>query len=220
MIFVPHLTSQCESSRSFCTMKLRFLYSTVSALKSIVGMVVTTSPSFNSYCLLLALLFSPAVGPLFPAVVALFTRCGSALLSSIRSTISAKFTESADSSSVLLRAVRHALLDVLVYRTWSAGWTSTTVLSLRAPSVKVCDLRAQLLWFASTSFLALANGLSMTSIVLRVYCFGRTYVPPKLFEFCSHRCVWPCATWSVGTSLHRHARFDRPVSMSGGASHS
>ena len=158
---------------------------------------MTTSPSVNSYCLLLALLFSPAVGPLFPAVVALFTRCGSALLSSIRSTITAKFTESADSSSVLLRAVRHALRDVLVCRTWSAGLTSTTVLSLRVPRVKVCEIRAQLLWFASTSFIALANGLSMTSIVLRVYCFGlRAHVPPKLFEFCSHRCVWPCASWS------------------------
>ena len=83
-------------------MNLRFLYSTVPTLESIVGMVVTTSPSFNSHCLLLALLFlacswhcyfqplwvrsfplfSTAVGPLFPAVVALFTRCGSALLSS------------------------------------------------------------------------------------------------------------------------------------------
>ena len=103
---------------------------------------------------------------------------------------------------------------------WSAGLTSTTVLSLRAPRVKVWDLRAQLLWFASTSVLALANGLSIISIVLRVYCFGlRAYVPPKLFEFCSHRCVWPCASCPVGTSRHRHARFDRPVSMSGGASH-
>ena len=70
---------------------------------------------------------------------------------------------------------------------WSGGLTSTTVLSLRALRVNVCDLGADLLWFASTSFLALANGLSMTSIVLRVYCFGlRAHVPPKLLEFCSH----------------------------------
>ena len=113
-----------------------------------------------------------------------------------------------------LRAVHHVLRDVLVYRTVLyvlrlVCWIDrTTVLSLRAPRVKVCDLSAQLLWFASTSFLALANGSSMTSIVLRVLCFGvRVYVPPKLFEFCSHRCVWPCASWSVGTSRHRHARF-------------
>ena len=62
---------------------------------------------------------------------------------------------------MLLRAVHHALRDVLVYCTL-----------LHVLRVKVCDLRAQLLWFASTSFLALANGLSMTSIVLRVLCFG------------------------------------------------
>ena len=31
-------------------MKLKFLYSTVSTLKSIVGMVLNTSPSFRSYC--------------------------------------------------------------------------------------------------------------------------------------------------------------------------
>ena len=57
--------------------------------------------------LLLALLFSPAVGPLFRLLVTWI----------IRSTITAKFTESADASSVLLRAVHHALRDVLVYRT-------------------------------------------------------------------------------------------------------
>ena len=28
------------------------------------------------------------------------------------------------------------------------------------------------------------------------------------------RCVWPCASWSVGTSRRRHARIDSPVSMS------
>ena len=33
-----------------CTVKLKFLYFTVSTLKSIVGMVATTSPSFSSYC--------------------------------------------------------------------------------------------------------------------------------------------------------------------------
>ena len=111
-------------------MNLRFLYSTVPTLESIVGMVVTTSPSCNSHCLLLALLFpaccwpcyfqplwvrsfplwllfSSPVGPLFCLLVTWI----------IRSTITAKFTESADSSSVLLRAVHHALRDVLVYRT-------------------------------------------------------------------------------------------------------
>ena len=35
---------------SFCTVKLWFLYSTVSTLKSIVSMVLITSPSFSSYC--------------------------------------------------------------------------------------------------------------------------------------------------------------------------
>ena len=72
-------------------MNLRFLYSTVPTLESIVGMVVTTSPSFNSHCLLLALLFLACCWPcyfqplwvrFFPAVVARFTGCGSALLSS------------------------------------------------------------------------------------------------------------------------------------------
>ena len=40
---------------------------------------------------------------------------------------------------------------------------------------------AQLLWFASKSFLALANGLSMTSIVLRVLCFGVRDVSHRSF---------------------------------------
>ena len=43
-------SGQFKITVSFCTVKLRFLYSTVSMLKSIFGMVVTTSPSFSSYC--------------------------------------------------------------------------------------------------------------------------------------------------------------------------
>ena len=39
-----------STSVSFCTVKLKFLYSTVSSLKSIVGMVAKTSPSFRSCC--------------------------------------------------------------------------------------------------------------------------------------------------------------------------
>ena len=49
----------------------------------------------------------------------------------------------------------HELLDELFARVrhgssrdaWSAGLTSTTVLPLRALRVKVCDVRAQVLWF-------------------------------------------------------------------------
>ena len=206
MIFVPHLTFQWIISVSFSTMKLRFLYSTVPTLESIVGTVVTTSPSSNSNCLLLALqfcrlllalLFSPAVGPPFPAVVAPFTCCGSAHLSychldhpfyhhwqvywvcwRLAGAAAGCPSRPAWRSRVPhapLRAAR-GLLD----------WPAPLFSSFRAPRVKVCDLRAQLHWL----FVALANGLSMTSIVLRVYCFGLwAYVPPKLFEFCNHRCV-------------------------------
>ena len=85
-------------------------------------------------------------------------------------------------------------------------WTSTTVhvtLLLKAASSLsglLSDLTAQLLWFASTSFLAQANGLSMTSIVLRVLCFGVRDVSHRSFLLRpSPR--WPC------TSRHRHARF-------------
>ena len=69
---------------------------------------------------------------------------------------------------------------------WSAELTSTAVLSLRALRVLVCDLKkAQLLWVVSTSFLALANGLSTTSIVFRVLCFGD--VSHRSSSSCGHR---------------------------------
>ena len=48
--FVPPLISLWITSVSFCTVKLWFLYSTISTLKSIVGMVLNTSPSFSSCC--------------------------------------------------------------------------------------------------------------------------------------------------------------------------
>ena len=56
--------------------------------------------SLRRRCLLLALLFlpavgsvlSPAAGPFFPAVVALFTCCGSALLSSFHAAVSPLFS--------------------------------------------------------------------------------------------------------------------------------
>ena len=61
------------------------------------------------------LLLALAVGPIFPAVVAFHPLRVRSWI--IRSTITTKFTASADSSSVLLRAVHHGLRDVLVYRT-------------------------------------------------------------------------------------------------------
>ena len=205
---------------SFCTMKLWFLYSTVPTLESIIAMVVTTSPSFNSKCLLLALLFlvscwlcsfHPLWVRSFPLWVRsfVFLSPGSSVLPSLPTLLSLLTLRRCCCELCITPCVTFSCTArSLTCCAWSAGLTSTTVLSLSAPREKECDLRAQLLWFASTSFLALANGLSMTSIVLRVYCFDlHAYVPPKLFEFCSNRCVWPCASWSVGTSRHRHARF-------------
>ena len=52
---------------------------------------------------------SPAVGPLFALLVSWI----------VRSTITAMFTESGDFSSVLRRAVHHALRGVVVYCTLS-----------------------------------------------------------------------------------------------------
>ena len=81
--------------------------------------------------------------------------------------------------STVCRAVRDVLAGKLfACCAWFSGLTSTTVhviLLLKAASSLsglLNDLRAQLLWCASTSFLALANGFSMTPIVLRVLCFG------------------------------------------------
>ena len=89
---------------------------------------------------------------------------------------------------------------------WFSGLTSTTVhvtLLLKAASSLsglLSDLRAQLLWFASTSFHVQANGLRMTSIVTRVLCFGVWDVSHRSFLLRpSPR--WPC------TSRLRHARF-------------
>ena len=89
--------------------------------------------------------------------------------------------------STVCRAVRDVLAgELFACCAWFSGLTSTTVhviLLLKAASSLsglLSDLRAQLLWFAK-SFLALANGLSMTSIVLRVLCFGVRDVSHRSF---------------------------------------
>ena len=121
--------------------------------------------------------------------------------------------------STVCRAVRDVLAgELFAYCAWFSGLTSTTVhvtLLLKAPSSLsglLSDLRAQLLWFASTSFHAQANGLSTTSIVSRVFCFGVRDVSHRSFLLRpSPR--WPCS------SRHRHACFGRPDSMSDGVLH-
>ena len=118
--------------------------------------------------------------------------------------------------SVLLRACPSRP----AWRSWSAGLTSTTVFFLHALRVKGSPSSSIALVSRPRRSLALANGLSMTSIVLRVLCFGvRDVSHRSSSSSAAARCVWPCASWSVGTSRHRHARFDRPVSVSDGASH-
>ena len=114
---------------------------------------------------------------------------------------------------------------------WSAGLTSTTVLPLRALRVKV-DVGVQVLWFR-IHVVHLVACLSTNTTVFREFCCGlRVYIPPKLSHFDSlsralqlrsspaaaPSCVWPCASWSVGTARRRRVCIDR-LSMSGGASH-
>ena len=65
--------------------------------------------------------------------------------------------------------------------------------------------------------------------VARVSLRPRVRIPPKLSHFdswtelcsCAPALLqpllrWPCASWSVGTSRHRHTCIDRQVTMSGG----
>ena len=91
--------------------------------------------------------------------------------------------------------------------TWSAGLTSTTLLSLRALRVEVFDSRARLLRFCASP---LTESLSVDAIVLCVFRFGlRGALPPKLsvdatLRSC-RRCAWLRASWSVGTSRRRDA---------------
>ena len=85
--------------------KLQLILPAVGNALSRLLLALLFSPAVRSFSLWL--LFSPAVGPLFRTLVTWI----------IRSSITVKFSESADSSSVLLRAVHHALRDVLVCRT-------------------------------------------------------------------------------------------------------
>ena len=144
---------------------------------------------------------------------ALFTRCGSALFTRCGSALFISSHSGARQScwdfslfSTVCRAVRLSLANCSLAAAWFSGLTSTTVhvtLLLKAASSLsglLSDLRAQLLWFASTSFHVQANGLRMTSIVTRVLCFGVRDVSHRSFLLRpSPR--WPC------TSRHRHARF-------------
>ena len=132
-------------------------------------------------------LFSPSVG------CALFTRCGSALSrcgcsshpTRVRSFVFLSFDLPSRRRLLSLLTSRRCCcgLSITPFVTFSCiarsftccGWSGGTDQHHCSPPPRaaregVCDLGAQLIWFASASFLALANGLSTTSIVLRVLC--------------------------------------------------
>ena len=110
---------------------------------------------------------------------------------------------------------------------WYAGLTNTTLLLfLPALCVEVHVSRAWLLQLShSRRPLALANGLNMTAIVFREFRFGVLMRPcvscsasasgvhsrrrsvVATLRSC-RRCVWLCASRSVGTSRRRHGRID------------
>ena len=113
------------------------------------------------------------------------------------------------------RARRLSLANCSLAAAWFSGLTSTTVLVtllLKAASSLsglLSDLRAQLLWFASTSFHVQANGLRMTSIVTRVLCFG-------LMEYCTCDLHTKCSRTSRsahGSRREPHRGFFAPCML-------
>ena len=153
-------------------------------------------------------LFSPAVGAaLFSPAVDHPSRCSCPsiihhVVLVLRSSITFFLSfghPSRQLLSVLLRAVHHALRDVLVHCTLLhvlrvVCWTDQHHCSLPPRAAR-----------EGLTFEFSRSGFAST---FREFCFGLWGpLPPKLFELRSSP-RWPCASWSVGTSRHRHARFD------------
>ena len=84
------------------------------------------------------------------------------------------------------------------------------------PQTAFCTSRQALLWSASRDRALVCSGSPSYRFVLGAAVKLCLSAYDTRSRSCP-RCVWLCASWSVGTSRHRHVLIDRPVIMSGGA---
>ena len=143
--------------------------------------------------------FSPAVGPLFSLASSLILRVvldldhasrrSGPCLGIIQLSITLMFTESAGFTQVVVGAASGCLTFSSVCQSICLSVCLPACHALRAEYG--CDLASRVLLrpLRTSPTGALQAQLSTPALLLR----------PSL---------WPCASWSVGTFRHRHARFD------------